>query len=194
MEQKQLVKKVTEVEGLSAEELEKRKSFLCPICGKEEGILYLPNLICGVCYEHKTAWEAGGATQAWLYPLDVFLEMALEIYDHYYIDKIAREMIEGLDEIDLSDVAWTIGSIALPANPLWAGFEDAIRFAKEERMKREGEDSLEARKEHRRKEWEEKGRRCSFIDGYGREVDKDGNLLRQKEIPKENPSSSPQAL
>src|SRR5512136_483606 len=194
MEKTQVFKKVTEVEGISAEHLEMRKSCCCPICGKEEGTLYLPNLICGVCDEHKTVWDSGWATQACLYPLDVFVEMALSIYDHYYIDSKAREMIDGKHEVDLSEVALPIGNIPLHANPLWAGFSDAIRLTKEERMKREGEDSLEAQREHRRRECEGKGGRCIFIDGYGRELDKDGNLPRQNEILEENLGSSPQLL
>ena len=191
MEKAQVFKKVTEVEGISAEELEWKKRCFCPICGKEEGTLYLPNLICGVCDEHKTVWYSGWATQASLYPLDVFLEMALSIYDHYYIDDKAREIIEGKDEVDLSEVASTIGSIPLPENPLWAGFSAAIRFAKEERMKREGENSLEAQRERNSKEDDEKGIKYTIIDGYGREVDKDGKLLPPKEIAEAIPSSSP---
>jgi hypothetical protein len=176
MDKTMVFKIVTEVEGISAEDLETRRSFFCPICGKEEALLYLPNLICGVCDEHKTVWEEGRATQAHLYPLDVFLEMALSIYDHYYIDDKAREMIEGKDEVDLSEVAWTIGSIPLHENPMWEGFSAAIRFSKEDRMKRESKNSYEAETERSRKEHEEKGVKCTFIDGYGREVDKDGEL------------------
>lgn len=194
MEHTQVFNSVTEVEGISAEDSETRKRLFCPICGKEEDTLYLPNLICGVCDEHKTIWYQGSATHASLYPLDVFLDMALSIYDHYYIDDKAREMIEGKDEVDLSMVAWTVGSIPLHQNPVWAGFSDAIRFTKEDRMNRDGEDSLEAQTERRRREWEEKGGRCIIIDGYGRELDKDGNLQGQKKILEENLSSSPQLL
>jgi hypothetical protein len=54
MEHTQVLKRVTEVEGISAEDLEDRKRLFCPICGKEEDRLYPPNFICGVCDEHKT--------------------------------------------------------------------------------------------------------------------------------------------
>jgi hypothetical protein len=191
MEKTQVFKKVTEVEGISAEELEWKKRCFCPICGKEEGTLYLPNLICGVCDEHKTVWYSGWATQASLYPLDVFLEMALSIYDHYYIDDKAREMIEGKDQVNLSEVASTIGSIPMPENPMWDGFSAAIRFAKEDRMKREGENSYEAEQKRCCGEYEATGKKVIHIDSYGREVDKDGNLLPKKEIVEDIPSSSP---
>jgi hypothetical protein len=183
MDKKQVFKRVTEVEGISTEDLEERKRLFCPICGKDEGMMCLPNLICGVCDEHKTVWESGWATQEDLYPLDVFLEKALSIYDYYFIDDIAREMMEGKDEVDLSKVAWTVGRIPLNENPVWAGFNDAIRFTKEERMKREGEDSPEAQMERSLKEDGQKASKITYLDGYDREVDKDGNLLRQKEIP-----------
>ena len=190
MEQTHVVKRVTKVEGISAEDLEDRKRLFCPICGKDEGTMCLPNLICGVCDEHKTVWYSGSATQAWLYPLDVFLERALSIYDHYFIDHIAREMIEGKDEVDLSKVAWTVGSIPLHTNPVWKGFSAAIRFAKEDRMKRDGENSYEAEQERCFKEYEATGKELIHIDGYGREAYKPGKLLPPKEIAEAIPSSS----
>jgi hypothetical protein len=56
MEKKQVFKRVTEVEGISVGELEMRKTCLCPICGKQDGVAVTLHYIFAYCDEHKIFW------------------------------------------------------------------------------------------------------------------------------------------
>ena len=183
-------KKVTEVEGIPAKELRKQKEWNCPICGKSTFSLDLPFYFFEGCHEHITIWIVGYSTQSWLYPLDVFLDKALAVYDHYLITDEVREQIRDQDTVDLSEVAYRLGAYLQTHSPLWAGFDDVIRLAKEERQLRDGENSYEAQKKRTLEEYEASGKLVMYIDGYGREVDKDGNLLPPKEIVEAIPNGS----
>jgi hypothetical protein len=192
MEKKHVFKVVTEVEGISAEDLKYDKSGCCPICGKWEFSTCLPHLMFGGCDEHETVWYEGYSTSAGDEPLDVYLDRALAIYEYYFIDDEARKKIEGKDEVVLDEVAYRLHEYPIEYSLLWDGFDVAIRFASEERLKRDGQNSYEAYQERKLKEYEEcvAAGRVQYRDGYDREADKDGNLLPPKGTEKDIPRNS----